>query len=32
MNENPDSVSDALWALSCGPDLRVNFAAACKVN
>jgi hypothetical protein len=26
-NENPDSVSEGLWALSCGPCLRVKFFA-----
>ncbi|XP_066391785.1 uncharacterized protein [Miscanthus floridulus] len=30
--ENPESVSEGLWALSCGPDLRVKTCAACKVN
>jgi hypothetical protein len=30
--ENPDSVSEGLWALSCGPDLRVKTCSACKVN
>jgi hypothetical protein len=30
--DNPDSVSDGLWALSCGPCLRVKFSAACKMN
>ena len=30
--ENPELVSEGLWALSCGPDLRVKSCAACKVN
>ena len=30
--ENPESVSEGLWALSYGPDLRVKTCAACKVN
>ncbi|XP_066396301.1 uncharacterized protein [Miscanthus floridulus] len=30
--ENPESVSEGLWALSCGPDLRVKTCVACKVN
>jgi hypothetical protein len=30
--ENPDSVSEGLWALSCKPDLRVKTCAACIVN
>ncbi|XP_066333088.1 uncharacterized protein [Miscanthus floridulus] len=30
--ENPESISEGLWALSCGPDLRVKTCAACKVN
>ncbi|XP_066338417.1 uncharacterized protein [Miscanthus floridulus] len=30
--ENPESVSEGLWALSCGLDLRVKTCAACKVN
>jgi hypothetical protein len=29
---NPGSVSEGLWALSCGPCLRVKFSAACKIN
>jgi hypothetical protein len=30
--ENPAAVKEGLWALSCGPDLRVRTYAACKVN
>ncbi|XP_066310955.1 uncharacterized protein [Miscanthus floridulus] len=30
--ENLESVSEGLWALSCGPDLRVKTCVACKVN
>ncbi|XP_066364931.1 uncharacterized protein [Miscanthus floridulus] len=30
--DNQESVSEGLWALSCGPDLRVKTCAACKVN
>ncbi|XP_066396232.1 uncharacterized protein [Miscanthus floridulus] len=30
--ENLESVSEGLWALSRGPDLRVKTCAACKVN
>jgi hypothetical protein len=30
--DNPNSVSEGLWALSCGPCLRVKFSAACKMN
>lgn len=30
--ENPEAVSEGLYALSCGPDLRVKTCAACKVN
>ena len=30
--ENPASVSEGLWALSCGPVKRVKTSAACKIN
>jgi hypothetical protein len=30
--ENPGLVSEGLWALSCGLDLRVRTCGACKVN
>ncbi|XP_066385135.1 uncharacterized protein [Miscanthus floridulus] len=30
--EHPESVSEGLWALSCGPDLRVKTCASCIVN
>jgi len=29
---NPESVSDGLWALSCGPVRRVKTSSPCKVN
>ena len=29
---NPESVTDGLWALSCGPVHRVRTSSACKVN
>jgi hypothetical protein len=32
MEDDPEAVSEGLWALSCGPCLRVKFAAACKIN
>ena len=32
MKDNPEAVSERLWALSCGPCLRVKFSAACKIN
>ena len=30
--EEPNAVSEGLFALSCGPDLRVKSCAACSVN
>jgi hypothetical protein len=31
-NENPELVSEGLWALSCGPARRVKTSTACKIN
>lgn len=31
-SENPGSVSEGLWALSCGPVRRVKIGAGCKIN
>jgi hypothetical protein len=30
--EKPTEVSEGLYALSCGPNLRVNICAACSIN
>jgi hypothetical protein len=31
-NDHPEEVTEGLFALSCGPDLRVRFSASCIVN
>jgi hypothetical protein len=31
-NDHPEEVIEGLFALSCGPDLRVRFSASCMVN
>jgi hypothetical protein len=30
--EDPESVSEGVWSLSCGPAKRVKISAACKIN